>query len=513
MVFAGGHALLIGVGSYPHSAMMDAHAAVTARDAEALAEIMRDEQLCGYPASQVTVLTHAMATREGVLGALDRLAAATRPDSTVLFFYCGHGEYGEDGAYYLTTHDSRKRGARLAPRTGVREDELLVRLRAIPARRMLLIFNACHAGEIAPTLGEAEAGPQVLGAPLEEATATRILGSGSGRAVIAACRENQVSYIGPGSLTLFTQALADGLRGRGTSAREGFIGLFDLYTSLYYRLQDAVERNVPERLRQRFGAQEPELSLVKGVGPFAVALYRGATALGSFPEAGEPPQGTAVRSVGEAASQAAFGAAVHIGDSVAADRGGVALKVEQGGAASVDTRRVLDLSGSQTGDITIGDVAGRDIVDIDARGSMGAIFGATGPISQRFERRDATGGPAGPPGGVTSVNAQSSLARAGQMIAALHHVGGAEREALKALVALLEAELQRAQPALAGDAEAAAEYVAELVSEAAGHRPRRVRLEVSAEGLRRAAANLAAELPAVPPIAQQISARILALAR
>lgn len=40
-------------------------------------------------------------------------------------------------------------------------------------------------------------------------------------------------------------------------------------------------RLVPAAVRQRYGEkQEPELTILKGVGPFAVALYRGATTRG-----------------------------------------------------------------------------------------------------------------------------------------------------------------------------------------------------------------------------------------
>ena len=48
-------------------------------------------------------------------------------------------------------------------------------------------------------------------------TLTRLLGTGEGRITITACREGQLSYVGRGTLTIFTQALIDALRGMNIS--------------------------------------------------------------------------------------------------------------------------------------------------------------------------------------------------------------------------------------------------------------------------------------------------------
>jgi hypothetical protein len=48
--------------------------------------------------------------------------------------------------------------------------------------------------------------------------------------------------------------------------------------------------------------QEPELTVLKGVGPFPVALFRGASAAGDFAPEGSVPEGTAAREVAPARS-------------------------------------------------------------------------------------------------------------------------------------------------------------------------------------------------------------------
>jgi hypothetical protein len=108
--------------------------------------------------------------------------------------------------------------------------------------------------------------------------------------IVTACRENQVSFIGGGPLTVFTQALVDSLHGQRVPNRGGRISAFDLYTAVYDTVSEAV--------RTQYGReQEPELTVQKGVGPMAVAFYRGAEAPGAFDAPAEPAEGPGVRTV------------------------------------------------------------------------------------------------------------------------------------------------------------------------------------------------------------------------
>jgi hypothetical protein len=302
MAFTHGHALIIGVGSYRFAPHLNVP--ITVADAEAVAAVLRDPRFCSYPADQVTLLADGNATREGILAALADLAQRTTPDDTVLLFYSGHGEYSADGGYYLTTHDTRFDQGGGVTGTALSQVDLIDALRKIKGQRVLVLVNACHAGELSPILGAGQ--PAVVGQPFPQQTAAALLATGSGRIIITACREQQVSYIGPGPLTIFAQALTDGLRGQGVSGRAGFISAFDLYTHLYFAVREAVEQRVPPALRQQHGPQEPELTVLKGVGPFAVALFRGATQTGAFPTDHTPPLETAMRTVEPSRSRWAF---------------------------------------------------------------------------------------------------------------------------------------------------------------------------------------------------------------
>jgi uncharacterized caspase-like protein len=296
MSFEAGHALLIGVGSHTFAPYLDVPISVD--DAQAMADVLTSETYCGYSPHQVNLLHDGSATREGILNGLNELANSVKPGDTVTIFYCGHGDYGTDGEYYLVSHDARISGNKVQAGTGVSQAALVESLQKIPAERVLVIFNACHSGEISPTLGVDQAmGSKIL----PDTTKDALLSSGSGRIIITACKEEQLSYIGKGDVSLFTQALVDGLRGKGIVSRGGFISAFDLYTATYESVIETVQAAYNKQ-------QEPELTVLKGVGPFAVALYHGAeeTNLSPVEEAVEPPTEGAVRQVSPEKSQRMF---------------------------------------------------------------------------------------------------------------------------------------------------------------------------------------------------------------
>ena len=297
MAFTQGHALLIGVGTHEYEPQIDVK--ITVNDAKAVAAVLKDANLCGYPESQVKVIHDAEATKKGILFELDELAKRVGENDTVFLFYAGHGALGEDSNYYLVSHDARINGDRVIDGTGVSEAELLEKLRSLKARRALMIFNACFSGNISPTLALDDGAPSLATSNPDETTLSALLGTGSGRIIITACREDQKSYIGSGAVTLFTQALVDSLRGKGVANKRGFISVYDLYETLY----DTVSTTVKEAKKKE---QEPELTVNKGVGPLAVALYRGAKTLGLFDETEAAPSTGSVRQVDPAKSQRIF---------------------------------------------------------------------------------------------------------------------------------------------------------------------------------------------------------------
>lgn len=299
MSFPQGHALLIGVGTHQHCPWLDLPS--TAAEAEAVAKVLQDGQACGYPAAQVRLVTRAGATKAEILAALADLAGRVGSGDTVTLFFSGHGALGSDDSYYLAGHDVEMEANRIKAGTGISEEDLLRRLQAIDAERVLVLFNACHGGTIAPARLDAAAvaATALTTSNPPDDTVAALLGTGTERIVVAACRAGQRSHTGSGPLSLFAQALVDGLRGSGAAAAGGYISAFGLYAHLYASVAGQARTLLNED-------QEPELSVLRGARSFAVGPDKGADTARQSPStepATEPlPQGTAVREVDPAES-------------------------------------------------------------------------------------------------------------------------------------------------------------------------------------------------------------------
>ena len=346
MVFSQGHALLVGADTYRYASHLNLPFA--SQDAEAVANLLFDPRYCGYPADQVSVLSGAAATRTNILYSFDQLARRTRPENTVFLFHCGHGGYDSEGEYHLICHDTQIKGEKVVSGTGISQRELLEKAQAIPAQRLLWVFNTCQAGEISSSKSMDQPSG---GKNLQSMLADALLSTGPGRAVLSACREGQLSWARPGELSIFTQALVDGLQGKGISPRGGYISLFDLYSILYERVH---------RKAEELGSplQEPELTILRGGASFAVGLYQGAAETGLSPAETMvgPPQSPAFRQV----------------------------EPERG-------RQLYQQITSQVERVEVaGDVTGGDRTE--AAETQGFIQHAGGPVTQKFDDRVDTGG-------------------------------------------------------------------------------------------------------------------------
>jgi hypothetical protein len=307
------------------------------------------------------------------------------------------------------------------------------------------------------------------------------------------------------------------------SSKRGYISAFDLYTHLYFALDEAVPKQVAATHRQKYGQrQEPELTVLKGVGPFAVALYRGATTLGAFDGSEVPPEDTAVREVNPSYSKAmlqqlaprqhqqTIGGQARVGAAVAGDVHGP-ITLNQSG----DT---LNTGGGDN--ITTGNITGSSGIAI-GRGAQGTVRNVTtgggdyaeGSIDKRkgtFVSGDQFTMSGDFRGAI--LNIKSTLENVSQSIGAAPHGDAATKAQLQELITQLSAALQQAPPEKTSEAEAVAETAKAAVEQATKEKPNRTLVQISAEGLKQAAQNLASVLPAVLPIAQKIAEAVQRMA-
>ncbi|NJL04803.1 MAG: caspase family protein [Chloroflexaceae bacterium] len=247
MPFTQGYALVVGVG---------ADLPATVQDAEQVAAFLRDPARCAYPPEQVTVLTNAQASRASVRAGLAQLAqdARTDPQATVVVYLSGHGVATPHFAFLTHGYDLQN-----LPATAIAEAELSAALRAIPAQRLLVLLDCCHAG--GQVTLKSPAG--VALSPALPATVLTELGQGGGRVVLASSRQDERSYIMPGDpLSLFTKTLLEALAGYGTAEQDGYARVLDV--------AGYVARLVPSRYPQ----QHPIIS-ASHADNFALAYYAG----------------------------------------------------------------------------------------------------------------------------------------------------------------------------------------------------------------------------------------------
>jgi len=268
--FVQGHALIVGVGAdLPN----------TINDAVGLADFLRDPSRCAYPTNQIHLLTGKDATRKAVLLALDDLAQSTGSESTIIIYFSGHGYRVTSSTgefYYLLPYGYDLNHLH---QTAIGGDDFTDRLRAIPARKLLVLLDCCHAGGV----GEAKApGLQLKKSPLPPG-AQGLLAAGGGRVLIASSQEDELSFSGK-PYSAFTLALVEALCGVGVAKKDGYVRVADL--ALHAR----------EVVPGRTGDRQHPIFHFEHADNFVLAYYAGGDIQPKdSPFAGEPAIETGIR--------------------------------------------------------------------------------------------------------------------------------------------------------------------------------------------------------------------------
>ncbi|MDH7486281.1 MAG: caspase family protein [Anaerolineae bacterium] len=231
-MFDKGQALVVGIAGYRH---IHALPPTVLKDARDIYDLLVDPRHCGYAPENVRLLLDGEATQAGLRKALADLAARSDPDSTVFLYVSCHGgriESGPHAGEYLLPVDAVYTSTRSLAQTAVSGAEFTEALRAIPARKVVVVFDCCHSGGIGQPKEAAAPG---LKAGLPESY-YEALKAGRGRVILASSRSDEVSWVLPGAEnSLFTQHLLAGLRG-GIPSDDGLIRIFDLFEYLQPRV-------------------------------------------------------------------------------------------------------------------------------------------------------------------------------------------------------------------------------------------------------------------------------------
>ncbi len=253
------HALLVGIADYAHVRPLTR---TVINDATEIHAALVDVTVGAYAVENVQLLRDGEATQAGLRDALAKLADRTNDGSTVFIYFSGHGGRVESGPHageYLVPVDAKADADEALASTCISGAEFSAALRAMDARRIVVIFDCCHAGGIGEAKELSDGGPELK--TLSE-NYYESLTSGRGRVILASSRSDELSWILPGAEhSLFTQHLLDGLHGQANGPG-GVIRIFDLFDYVQPRVTQ-------ERANQHplFKAEIEE--------NFAIALYRG----------------------------------------------------------------------------------------------------------------------------------------------------------------------------------------------------------------------------------------------
>ncbi len=232
------HGLIVGIANYERINKLPPTVLADARD---IFEALTNPNRCAYPQRNVELLLDKDAKRELLQEAMTRLCQRTDQESTVFIYLSGHGgriESGRNAGEYLLPMDTVYSSDDSLAATAISGIQFTQMLRAIPARKVVVVFDTCFSGGVGQ--------PKDATAPEFKRLPERFyetLATGRGRVIMASSRSTEVSYVFPDAPnSLFTQHMLSGLRG-GAPGAGGVIRVFDLF----HHLQPRVTRDCPHQ--------------------------------------------------------------------------------------------------------------------------------------------------------------------------------------------------------------------------------------------------------------------------
>lgn len=269
--FDRGYALLIGIGECEESRLS---LPVTVKDIQALKQVLVNPDLCAYPDNDLhlRLLHDGGATRQAILDGLTWLKerAIDDPDATIIVYYSGHGWLDtRNERYYLLPHDFDSYEWK---DTALAAEDFNRSLHEIPAQRLLVILDCCHAAGMATAKG-GEAEPKLPKGVVSRPAPKGIIDAlkqGEGRVVLTSCRDEQQSWILPdNSMSLYTDRLLAALTGAGHKPGDTEVTVF--------QLADYLGKAVPEGAKAMGKEQTPRFE--GDTERFAIALLQGGKGL------------------------------------------------------------------------------------------------------------------------------------------------------------------------------------------------------------------------------------------
>lgn len=234
------YVLAVGVNKYKNTTM---NLNYGRPDAEAFTEAIERQSGNIFQSVNVTTLYDEQATRAGLQSSFEDIIASARPQDTFLFFYAGHGVMSEpegdrQGDFYMALSDvvqlyGNNTGLQAEGISGAEMTELS---RRIPARKQMIVLDACQSGGAVQTFAMRGAAEQ---------KAIMQLARSAGLVVMASTGTEQYATefqaLGHG---VFTYALLNGLSGKADGgSKDGKITVQELNAWLNDRVPALTQKH------------------------------------------------------------------------------------------------------------------------------------------------------------------------------------------------------------------------------------------------------------------------------
>jgi len=227
------HAILIGVGTEDIKQ--------SATDARAVYKILINEEIGGYLEENVTLLTKKNASKEGIIKAMSALKSRTNKDSTVLFYYSGHGAYFAHQPDYffqlwgwsVENHETHS----------FYDHEFKQSYKDLNQKKLIILLDCCHAAAMTNDENDIIESKNLLKRLSHADGLAQKIDTGKGECIISSCKKNQLSYIIPGeNHSLFTKYLIEALKGKHKSAFEDeFINIWEVRNYVSQKVKEVAE--------------------------------------------------------------------------------------------------------------------------------------------------------------------------------------------------------------------------------------------------------------------------------
>lgn len=243
------HVLAIGVNEYRNSAL---NLNYSVPDASGIAQFFKAVPRSLFRDVRIGEMYDSQATRGNILEALRKLRE-TRPEDAVLVYLAGHGETVADDWYFIPHDVTAPEQPEKLRQGGLSSQDLALELKNIPARKVVILIDACKSGAAAAGFRG-----------LQDRRALAQLSRATGTHLIAATTKEQLASelptLGHG---VFTYTLLQGLQGKAASGGNDVTAR---------KLMVYVEQALPE-LTKRYRAEE-QYPVVNSTGmDFPLVLY------------------------------------------------------------------------------------------------------------------------------------------------------------------------------------------------------------------------------------------------